>query len=111
MSSMFIPQLTPSQMRAQAKKATSLLKLLGNEDRLLLLCQLGQKECSVGQLEEVLEIRQPTLSQQLGVLRLAGLVATRKEGKQVYYRMADEAATSVINTLYMLYCNEMDGQP
>ncbi|MCL2590035.1 MAG: metalloregulator ArsR/SmtB family transcription factor [Betaproteobacteria bacterium] len=104
-------QLTSSQMKAQAEKAVSLLKLLGNEDRLLLLCQLAQGERNVGQLEEMLEIRQPTLSQQLGVLRLAGLVATRKEGKQVYYRMANEAAIAVINTLYMLYCNETDGKP
>ncbi|MCL2876392.1 MAG: metalloregulator ArsR/SmtB family transcription factor [Betaproteobacteria bacterium] len=103
-------QLTPSQMKAQARKAVSLLKLLGNEDRLLLLCQLAQGECNVGQLEETLEIHQPTLSQQLSVLRLAGLVTTRKEGKLVYYRMADEAAIAVINTLYTLYCNEPDSQ-
>ena len=103
---MFKTQLTLPQMKGQAKKAVSLLKLLGNEDRLMLLCQLAQEECSVGQLEGMLEIHQPTLSQQLGVLRLAELVATRKEGKQVYYRMADEAAIAVINTLYSLYCNE-----
>jgi len=95
-------------MKAQAEKAVSLLKLLANEDRLLLLCQLAQQECNVGQLEEILNIHQPTLSQQLGVLRLAGLVATRKEGKQVFYRMADEAAIAVINTLYALYCNESE---
>ena len=104
-------QLTPAQMKAQAKKAVSLLKLLGNEDRLLLLCQLAQEECSVGQLEEMLEISQPTLSQQLGVLRRAGLVATRREGKQIHYRMIDEAAIAVIDTLYELYCNELEGQP
>jgi len=103
-------QLNLPQMKAQARKAVSLLKLLGNEDRLLLLCQLSQGECNVGQLEEMLEIRQPTLSQQLSVLRLAGLVATRKEGKLVYYRMADETAIAVINTLYTLYCNEQDNQ-
>ncbi|MDR2015871.1 MAG: metalloregulator ArsR/SmtB family transcription factor [Azoarcus sp.] len=97
-------------MKTQAKKAASLLKLLGNEDRLLLLCQLAQEELNVGQLEEMLKIHQPTLSQQLGVLRLAGLVATRKEGKQVYYRMDNEAAVAVINTLYTLYCNEPDNK-
>jgi len=99
-------QLSSAQMKAQAEKAVSLLKLLGNEDRLLLLCQLAQEEYNVGQLEEMLQISQPTLSQQLGVLRRAGLVATRKEGKQVYYRMANEAAIAVINTLFELYCNE-----
>ncbi|MCL2297284.1 MAG: metalloregulator ArsR/SmtB family transcription factor [Proteobacteria bacterium] len=98
--------LTPPQMKAQAEKAVSLLKLLGNEDRLLLLCQIAQGEVCVGRLEDVLKIGQPTLSQQLGVLRRAGLVVTRKEGKQVYYRMADESAIAVINTLYGLYCNK-----
>ena len=98
--------LPPAQMKAQAKKAVSLLKLLGNEDRLLLLCQLAQGGHNVGQLEEMLEINQPTLSQQLGVLRRAGLVTARKEGKQVFYRMADESAIAVINTLFELYCNE-----
>ncbi len=103
-------QLTPAQMKAQAEKAVALLKLLGNEDRLLLLCQLAREEYNVSQLEEALEIHQPTLSQQLGVLRRAGLVATRKEGKQVYYRLTDEAAIAVINTLYRLYCDEPGGQ-
>jgi ArsR family transcriptional regulator len=98
-------------MKAQVKKAVSLLKLLGNEDRLSLLCQLAQEEHGVGQLEELLDISQPTLSQQLGVLRRAGLVATRKEGKQVYYRMADTAAITVINALYALYCNGADKRP
>jgi len=99
-------RITPQQMRVQARKVVSLLKLLGNEDRLLLLCQLAQREYSVGQLEEMLGIHQPTLSQQLGALRRAGLVATRKEGKLVYYWMADEAAIAVINTLYEQHCNE-----
>jgi len=104
------PLLPPAQMKAQAEKAVSLLKLLGNEDRLLLLCQLAQEEYSVGQLEDILEINQPTLSQQLGVLRRARLVATRREGKQVHYRAADEAAIAVINTLFELYCNGADKQ-
>lgn len=99
-------QLPPAQMKEQAAKAVQLLKQLGNEDRLLLLCQLSQGEYNVGQLEEILDIQQPTLSQQLGVLRRAGLVSTRKEGKQIFYTVADMQALAVINTLYQLYCNE-----
>lgn len=99
-------QLPPVQMKKQAVKAVQLLKQLGNEDRLLLLCQLSQGEYNVGQLEELLDIHQPTLSQQLGVLRRAGLVDTRKEGKQIYYTVADAKALAVIKTLYQLYCKE-----
>mgnify|MGYP000694592233 CR=1 FL=1 len=97
-------QLPPAQMKEQAAKAVQLLKQLGNEDRLLLLCQLSQGEYNVGQLEEILDIQQPTLSQQLGVLRRAGLVSTRKEGKQIFYTVADMQALAVINTLYQQFC-------
>ncbi|CAI1536451.1 Biofilm growth-associated repressor [Serratia quinivorans] len=91
-------------MRQAAAQAGALLRTLGNEDRLLLLCQLSQGEMSVGELAQTLEIRQPTLSQQLGVLRQEGLVATRREGKQIYYVVSDEKALAILNTLYQLYC-------
>ncbi|CAI0722166.1 Biofilm growth-associated repressor [Serratia quinivorans] len=91
-------------MRQAAAQAGTLLRTLGNEDRLLLLCQLSQGEMSVGELAQALEIRQPTLSQQLGVLRQEGLVATRREGKQIYYVVSDEKALAILNTLYQLYC-------
>jgi ArsR family transcriptional regulator len=93
-----------NSMRQAAAQAGILLRTLGNEDRLLLLCQLSQGEMSVGQLAQALEIRQPTLSQQLGVLRQEGLVATRREGKQIYYVVSDEKALAILNTLYQLYC-------
>ncbi|CAI0775986.1 Biofilm growth-associated repressor [Serratia quinivorans] len=91
-------------MRQAAAQAGTLLRTLGNEDRLLLLCQLSQGEMSVGELAQALEIRQPTLSQQLGVLRQEGLVAARREGKQIYYVVSDEKALAILNTLYQLYC-------
>ncbi|CAI0811709.1 Biofilm growth-associated repressor [Serratia quinivorans] len=91
-------------MRQAAAQAGTLLRTLGNEDRLLLLCQLSQGEMSVGELAQALKIRQPTLSQQLGVLRQEGLVATRREGKQIYYVVSDEKALAILNTLYQLYC-------
>lgn len=100
------PALNIEQLRANAGAAGQLLKTLANPDRLLLLCQLSQGERNVGELEALLGIVQPTLSQQLAVLRREGLVDTRREGKQVYYRISSPAALAVINTLYQLFCAE-----
>ena len=76
------------------------------EDRLLLLCQLSQGELCVSDMEEILGIRQPTLSQQLGVLRNEGTVTTRREGKNIYYRVADARTLEVLALLYRQYCPE-----
>ncbi|WP_095108390.1 metalloregulator ArsR/SmtB family transcription factor [Pseudomonas sp. Irchel 3E20] len=92
------------QLRSNAEAAGQLLKALGNPERLLLLCQLSEGERSVSELERLLDIQQPTLSQQLGVLRREGLVATRREGKHIFYRIDSPAALAVINTLYQLFC-------
>lgn len=92
------------KMRRAAARATGTLRLLANEDRLLLLCQLTQGERCVSELEELLEIRQPTLSQQLGVLRTEGVVTTRREGKNIYYTIADERVEQLLGLLYQLYC-------
>src|SRR5690606_11995543 len=75
------------QERAAATKACALLKVLANEDRLLLLCQLMQGSKSVGELEQLLGIRQPTLSQQLTVLRGERLVTTERSGKYIFYTL------------------------
>jgi DNA-binding transcriptional ArsR family regulator len=91
-------------LRLGAGRAVGALKLLANEDRLLLLCQLSLGEMCVGDLEERLDIRQPTLSQQLGVLRSEGVVATRREGKNIFYSVADPALLEVLAVLYRLYC-------
>jgi DNA-binding transcriptional ArsR family regulator len=91
-------------LRASAGKACSLLKTMANEDRLMLLCHLIDAELNVGELESLTEIRQPTLSQQLGVLRDEGLVSTRREGKYIYYKLASPAVMRVMQTLYGLYC-------
>ncbi|PKF70998.1 transcriptional regulator [Pseudomonas fluvialis] len=92
------------QLRDNAAAAGQLLKTLGNPDRLLLLCQLAQGERHVSELEALLGITQPTLSQQLAVLRREGLVDTRREGKQIYYRISSHEALAVIQTLYQLFC-------
>jgi DNA-binding transcriptional ArsR family regulator len=98
--------LDTQQLRANADAAGQLLKALANPDRLLLLCQLAQGERSVGELEVQLGIQQPTLSQQLAVLRREGLVETRRDGKQIHYRISSPAALAVIDTLYRLFCAE-----
>jgi DNA-binding transcriptional ArsR family regulator len=94
----------PAVLRQAAALAVGKLKLLANEDRLLLLCQLSQGELCVGELEEELGIHQPTLSQQLGVLRNEGVVETRRDGKHIYYRVSDPALLEVLAVLYRLYC-------
>ena len=91
-------------LRDNSERAASLLKSLANPDRLLLLCHLVEGERSVTELEALTGIRQPTLSQQLGVLRNEELVATRRDGKWVYYRIASEDALAILGTLHQIYC-------
>ena len=91
-------------LRDNSERAASLLKSLANPDRLLLLCQLVEGERIVTELEALTGIRQPTLSQQLGVLRNEELVATRRDGKWVYYRIASEDALAILGTLHQIYC-------
>lgn len=95
-----------ARLRVKAGAASQLLKVLANPERLLLLCQLAEGERSVGQLQAALGIVQPTLSQQLGVLRREGLVATRRDGKQIHYRIASPAVLALIHTLYQQFCQE-----
>ena len=93
-------------MRASSDRACALMRVMSNPDRLLLLCQLAQGERRVGELEELLDIQQPTLSQQLAVLREESLVTTRRDGKQVYYSIDSRAALDVLNVLYTHFCAE-----
>lgn len=96
-----------AQLQASAASACKLLKTLANENRLLLLCQISQGEKCVSDLEQATGIQQPTLSQQLTVLREQELVATRREGKQIFYSVASTEAMAVIQVLYTLYCKEV----
>jgi DNA-binding transcriptional ArsR family regulator len=93
-----------STLRLAATGASGLLRLLANEDRLMLLCQLTDGEKNVSTLEALTGIRQPTLSQQLGVLRNEAVVSTRREGKQVFYALNNEQVEAVLLTLYSLFC-------
>ena len=109
MSDSFAPAIDLPTMRESAARACALMRAMSNPDRLMLLCQLAQGERRVGELEELLDIQQPTLSQQLAVLREEALVETRREGKQIYYRIASEAALAVMNVLYAAYCGPTEG--
>jgi DNA-binding transcriptional ArsR family regulator len=100
------PILDPETLRHAADKAVGALKLLANVDRMLLLCQLSQSEMCVSELEAQLDIRQPTLSQQLGVLRNEGVVSTRREGKNIFYSVADPGLLDILAVLYRLYCSK-----
>ncbi len=98
------PGLSPQAMREAALQACQLLKVLSNPDRLLLLCQLSVGEFRVGELEALVGVQQPTLSQQLGVLREEKLVSTRREGKAIYYQMANPQALAIMQVLYEQFC-------
>lgn len=91
-------------LRQVAGRASSLLGSLANPDRLMILCTLVQGECNVGELAQRSGIVQPTLSQQLTVLRREELIASRKEGKYVYYRLENPAVLAVMQTLYRIFC-------
>jgi DNA-binding transcriptional ArsR family regulator len=91
-------------MVRKARNASDFLKALAHETRLLLLCYLAERERSVTELESILSLRQPTVSQQLARLRLDGLVRTRRDGKTIYYSLADEKLHRVINVIYDIFC-------
>jgi DNA-binding transcriptional ArsR family regulator len=91
-------------MAAQAEAAAALLRSLGNANRLMVLCHLLGGELSVGQLGRAVGLSQSALSQHLARLRAEGLVATRRAGAMIHYRIADPAVRAVIGTLHALYC-------
>jgi ArsR family transcriptional regulator len=93
-------------MLSSAEKACALMKVLSNRDRMMILCEISQHERCVSELEEKLEIYQPTLSQQLTVLRREKLVKTRREGKQIYYSLASSQALAVMEVLYQQFCKQ-----
>jgi ArsR family transcriptional regulator len=92
-------------LHASAEAACRLLKALANPDRLMLLCQLAQGEMSVGELEAELGILQPTLSQQLTVLREEGLVETRRDGRRIIYSVKNPQALAIVEALYEQFCS------
>ena len=92
------------QFQQSAGEATRLLRALSNEHRLMILCQLGDGELQVSQLQTLVGLSQSALSQHLARLREDGLVATRRDGTAVFYRIHDPAALKVIAALADIYC-------
>lgn len=92
------------KMADAARSASGLLKLLANENRLMILCQLADGEKSVGELVGLIGLGQSPLSQHLSRLRQDGLVTTRRAGQSIYYSLDSEEAARVIHVLYEIYC-------
>ncbi len=92
------------RMAEKAQRAAEFLKALAHENRLMILCILSQGEKSVSELEEMLSLRQPTVSQQLARLRAEGLVAPRRDGKTIFYSLASEEARVVVGAVYEVFC-------
>jgi len=96
-----------SPLQARAVQASTLLKAMAHPDRLILLCRLSEGEFCVGELEDALGIRQPSLSQQLGVLRQEGLVDARRQGKHIYYSLKSVEAAEVMAVLHKRLCSDL----
>lgn len=91
-------------MLSAAERASELLKALANRHRLLILCQLVERERSVGELVDFLGVRDSTVSQHLAMLRREGVVATRREGQTIWYSIKSPAARELVEALYRAYC-------
>lgn len=94
------------KMVANAMQATNFLKAISHEGRLIILCHLASGEKTVTELEELLSARQSSVSQQLSRLRLEGLVRPRRDGKAIYYSLADDRPKQIIEVVYDLFCRE-----
>ncbi|MFZ1469912.1 MAG: metalloregulator ArsR/SmtB family transcription factor [Paracoccaceae bacterium] len=96
--------LPPDRMMAQATAAAAFLKALSHEGRLMILCHLSSGEKTVTELEQLLASRQAAVSQQLARLRLEGLVATRRDGKAIFYSIQDPKVLQTIRLVYDMFC-------
>jgi DNA-binding transcriptional ArsR family regulator len=99
-----LPTLDFAVLQTNARQASEFLKALSHEVRLLILCFLIEGEKSVSEIERLLELRQPSVSQQLARLRAEGLVETRRNGKNVYYSVARTEVREVIEALHAAFC-------
>lgn len=109
---MSLPVITNSMEKSEidammknACDASNFLKAISHEGRLMILCHLSTGEKSVTELEDLLSARQAAVSQQLARLRSEGLVAPRREGKAIYYRLTDQRAIQILEVVYDLFCS------
>ncbi len=94
------------KMVSNATTASNFLKAISHEGRLMILCHLVSGEKSVTELETLLSARQAAVSQQLSRLRLEGLVVPRRDGKAIYYRLADDRPRRILEVVYELFCKD-----
>lgn len=92
------------QMAQNAEQAESLLKVMANKNRLMILCSLQKQELSVSQLNEMVPLTQSALSQHLASLRKAEIVSTRRDGATIYYQVSDPKVAVMLESLYQLFC-------
>ena len=96
------------KMMRNALSASNFLKAISHEGRLMILCHLATGEKSVTELEELLSARQAAVSRQLSRLRLEGLVVPRRDGKTIYYSLADDRPARILDIVYELFCKDGD---
>ncbi len=101
-----LPRIDPEAMRANAGRASDLLKALASDKRLMILCLLVEGERSVGDLNARLDLSQPALSQHLKVLRDEGLVDTRRDAQSIRYSLVPGPAQRILQTLHDIYCGQ-----
>ena len=93
-----------STLRRRSEEVAGLLKQLSHPQRLLILCSLAEGEKSVGDIEKACGASQSAVSQFLKAMRLEGLVEARREGKQVFYQIADDRLLNLMQSLYVIFC-------
>ena len=98
--------MSPELMAEKAAVVESVLKMMANRNRLMILCSLLDEERSVTQLNDIVPLSQSALSQHLSALRQAELVATRRDAQTIYYRVASDSVRAILATLYEQYCQE-----
>ncbi len=98
------------QLEKQAEKVAETLGAMANANRLLILCHLANDEKTVSQIVDAVSVAQSAVSQHLARMRLLGLVKSRREGKQIYYRLASDAVAAIMQTLYSIYCGPQNGK-
>jgi len=101
---MDLSSIDTQAMARNSEDAARFLKTIGHPKRLQILCYLAKGERNVMELEQLLDLRQSSISQQLAQLRRTGMVTTRREAKHVYYRIADPKVEAIIGALYDIFC-------
>lgn len=98
--------MNTQEIARSADRASDFLKSLANPLRLRILCLVMDQERAVGDIADELGVRQTAVSQHLALLRKDSLVAPRRDGQTIYYRLADRNVKKVVKLLYELFCKD-----